>query len=109
MVERFIKSNIPLVKYVKPEGTYLAWLDVTAVAQRINSRAQAETASKAEGRRLTPENIVERHFVKTAKVHLNPGSSFGLGGADHMRMNIAAPRKLIERALTNIAAALNRT
>jgi cystathionine beta-lyase len=105
----FIQSNIPLMKWVKPQGTYLAWLDVTALAHRINAKAQADAATKAEGRQVTPENIVERHLVKTAKVHLNPGSTFGLGGANHMRMNIATSRKLLERALTNMASALNKT
>ena len=58
---------------------------------------------------MTPENIVERFFVTNAKVHLNPGASFGLGGANHMRMNIATSRKLVERALTNMSIALKRT
>jgi cystathionine beta-lyase len=107
--ERYIKSNIPSIKWVKPEGTYLAWLDVTAVADRIGARAQAEAATKAENRMVTPEMIVERYFVKSAKVHLNVGSSYGLGGANHMRMNLATSRKLVERALTNMAGALSRT
>ena len=33
---------------------------------------------------------------------MNPGSSYGLGGANHMRMNLGTSRKLVERALTNI-------
>jgi cystathionine beta-lyase len=107
--DQFIKANVPLIKLVKAEGTYLAWLDVTALANRINAKAQAEAATQAERRPVTPEHIVERHLVKTAKVHINPGSTFGLGGANHMRMNLATSRKMLERALTNIASALNRT
>jgi cysteine-S-conjugate beta-lyase len=106
---QYIKANIPLIKWVKPEGTYLAWLDVTALAARIDAKRQADAATKAEGRLVTPENIVERHLVKTARVHLNPGHTFGLGGANHMRMNIATSRKMLERALTNLASALSRT
>jgi cystathionine beta-lyase len=105
--ETFIKANIPLIKWTKPQGTYLAWLDVTALADRIDAKAQAEAATRAERRPITPENIVERHLVKTAKVHMNPGATFGLGGANHMRMNIATSRKMLERALTNIAGALS--
>jgi cystathionine beta-lyase len=106
---QYIKSNIPMIKWVKPEGTYLAWLDVTELANRIDAKRQAEVATKAEGRPVSPENIVERHLVKTAKVHLNAGNSYGLGGANHMRMNIATSRKMLEKALTNMAAALSRT
>jgi cystathionine beta-lyase len=107
--EQYIAQHIPLIKWVKPQGTYLAWLDVSALAERIDAVRQAEVATKAEKRPVAPENIVERHLVKTAKVHLNPGHTFGLGGANHMRMNIATSRKMLERALTNIATALHKT
>jgi cystathionine beta-lyase len=94
---------------VKPEGTYLAWLDVTAVADRINSKALAAEHNRtkpANAPSLTPEQMIERYFVKTAKVHMNQGASYGTGGANHMRMNVATSRKLIELALTNLANAL---
>ncbi len=50
--------------------------------------------------------MVERHFVKTAKVHMNQGASYGVGGENHMRMNIATSRKTLELALNNLASAL---
>ena len=50
--------------------------------------------------------ILERWFVEKAKVHLNPGSSYGTGGAAHMRMNLGTSRKLIAKALDNMSAAL---
>jgi cystathionine beta-lyase len=50
--------------------------------------------------------MVERHFVKTAKVHMNAGTSYGYGGANHMRMNIATSRRTLEKALGNLANAL---
>jgi len=109
LAAQFIKAHIPAVKWVKPEGTYLAWLDVTEVADRISARAQAEAATRAEGRLVTPETVLERFFVKHAKVHLNQGASYGLGGANHMRMNLATSRTLVERALTNMAEALKKT
>lgn len=108
-VEKFIRDNIPMVKYTKAEGTYLAWLDVGAVGKRIGAAGLAEAANKARAAAtaaLTPENMVERHFVAQAKVHMNPGSSYGLNGHDHMRMNIATSRKLLELALGNLAKAL---
>ena len=54
---------------------------------------------------ITPETMVERYLVKTAKVHLNQGASYGRGGENHMRMNIAASRKVLELALNNLANA----
>ena len=52
--------------------------------------------------------MVDRYFVKHAKVHMNQGASYGYGGAGHMRMNIATSRKLVELALTNLAGALRQ-
>jgi bifunctional pyridoxal-dependent enzyme with beta-cystathionase and maltose regulon repressor activities len=37
---------------------------------------------------------------------LSPGSSYGLGGAGRMRMNLATQRANIERALESIAEAV---
>ena len=112
MVEKYVAANMPLVKCVKPQGTYLMWLDVTGVAEKIGAKAQADAANKAKAPNapnVTPETMVERFFVKNAKVHLNQGASYGLGGANHMRMNIGTSRKLVEQALTNMASALRST
>lgn len=110
-VEQYLRDHLPMIKYVKPEGTYLAWLDVSAVAERIDARGTAEAQNRqkaASAAEVTPEQVLERYFVKEAKVHLNPGASYGLGGADHMRMNIATSRALVERALGNMKSALAR-
>jgi cystathionine beta-lyase len=107
-VANFVSDKLPMVKYVKPQGTYLAWLDVTAIADRIGAKRLAEEANKnraAGVAAVTPETMVERFLVKTAKVHLNQGASYGVGGENHMRMNIATSRKMVELALNNLANA----
>jgi len=106
--ESFIKANIPLIKFVKSQGTYLAWLDVSKVADKISAKELAAEASKGAAKPVTAEIIVQRHFISMAKVHMNPGSSYGYGGAGHMRMNIATSRKTLELALNNLAAALKK-
>jgi len=105
-VESFIRTNIPLIGVTKPQGTYLAWLDVTKLGEKIGAREMAADASKESGRPVTPETMIQRYLVKQAKVHMNPGSSYGYGGAGHMRMNIATSRKTLELALTNMKNAL---
>ena len=74
--------------------------------ERAAIQRLAEEASKTSATPVSPEQIVERWFVQHAKVHLNAGSSYGTGGAGHMRMNVATSRRLLELALTNMAAAL---
>jgi len=111
-VAQYVAANIPMIKCVKPQGTYLSWLDVSAIADKIGAKAMAEEANmksaKGSGPRttVTPEQMVEKYLVRHAKVHLNQGASYGLGGANHMRMNIATSRKTLEVALNNLAGAL---
>jgi len=111
-VTQYVAANIPMIKCVKPQGTYLQWLDVSAIADKIGAKEMAAEANKkmeGGGRRgagVTPETMVERYLVRHAKVHLNQGASYGLGGQNHMRMNIATSRKTLELALSNLASAL---
>ena len=104
----YINDKIPMIKTHRAQGTYLTWLDVTAVAEKINSKQLAADYNKSKAANmpnLTPEQMVERFFVKYAKVHLNQGAGYGTGGQNHMRMNIGTSRKLVETALDNIANA----
>jgi cystathionine beta-lyase len=108
-VVSYMKANIPSIKVVKAQGTYLSWLDVSEVAERINAKQLAEEASRKQkegAKPLSASQMVERYFVKHAKVHMNAGNSYGLGGENHMRMNIATSRKTLEVALTSLASAL---
>ena len=85
---------------------------MSAVADKIDAKqlaAEANKSIKPGTKPLSPEQMVERHFVKTAKVHMNAGTSYGYGGAGHMRMNIATSRKTLELALNNLARALKTT
>ncbi len=123
---RYIKANIPMIKVGrKPEGTYLSWLDVTAVADRIGAKKLADEANRqaaGNGARMgqdysgrqamvarkpvTPEEMVGHWFAKNAFVQLNPGNTYGYGGANHMRMNVATSRKTLTAALDSMADAL---
>jgi cysteine-S-conjugate beta-lyase len=109
LVVNYVNDKIaPMIKVHRAEGTYLTWLDVTGVAEKINSKQLAADYNRtrpAGAAALTPEQMMERYFVKTAKVHLNQGASYGKGGEHHMRMNIGTSRRLVEKALNNLAAA----
>ena len=110
-VERFVRANLPMVRMAKPQGTYLVWLDVTQVANSIGAKKLAAEANKAQAaslKRITPEDMIERYFVKNAKIHMNPGSLCGMEGFSHMRMNIATSRRTLELAMANLANALQK-
>ena len=104
LVCSFAAAHMPTVKVVKPQATYLAWLDVSQLADKTGARKLAAEAKPP----VSAETMVERYLVKTAKVDLKEGAQYGTGGAGHMRMNIATSRKTLELALTNLAGALQK-
>jgi len=85
---KYIEEYIPGVKAVKPEGTYLIWLDCRSL--RFNNKE------------------LEEFMVKNAKVGLDVGTWFGTGGDGFMRINIACPRALLEDGLNRIRTAVER-
>ncbi len=110
-VESYVRANIPMVKVAKPQGTYLSWLDMTELSNRIGTKQMAAEANSKNpsGPPVTPETMLERWLVKNARIHLNQGASYGRGGEGHMRMNIGTSRKLVELALKNLAEATRKT
>jgi cystathionine beta-lyase len=85
LLEDFFKNKLPKVKIMKPEATYLVWLDFTAYGK-----------NNEELMKFTIEN---------AKVGLNDGGRFGTGGDGWLRINIGCPRSILEEALKRLEKA----
>jgi cystathionine beta-lyase len=51
---------------------------------------------------------LQNFFVTQAEVGMNEGSTFGPGGEGYMRMNLACPRKTVEKTMEQIETAINR-
>jgi cystathionine beta-lyase len=106
-VETCLRENVPLIKYAKAQGTYLTWLDVSAVVAKIGAKEQAAEANRgraAAARPVTAEMIVQ-DFPEGGQVQINAGTSHGRWGRPGMRMNIATSRRTLEVALMNVASA----
>lgn len=84
----FAHQNLPGIKVIASEGTYLAWLDC-----REMDRSQAE---------------LNKFFVNQAKLGLNDGAEFGEAGKGFMRLNFACARNTLEQALNQLKDALNQ-
>ena len=82
----FTKNELSDVKYIEPEGTYLAWLDFNSVG-------------------LNPEELNDRILHK-AKVALDNGPIFGVGGDGFQRVNVACPKSILERCMKRIKSVL---
>ena len=92
-VRSYLAAHLPEIRLIEPEGTYLLWLDCSVL--------------KAE---LKLNDAQLRHFfVHDAGVGMSPGTLFGEAGSGFMRMNIGAPRRVIQAALENIKEAEHRT
>lgn len=107
----FIESSVPLIDFVKPEGTYLAWLDTSQLQQKIGAEELAVEANRIrepDTPELVASQMVGRYLLDNAGVYLNDGFHYGYGGSGCTRMNLATSRKLVELALNNLASALNK-
>ena len=87
-LKNYFEKNIPRIKVIDPEGTYLIWLDCGDLGM---------------------DNNVLRSFMReNAKVCLEDGFIFGGSGSGFMRMNIACPRYILSEALKRIEKAVNQ-
>jgi cystathionine beta-lyase len=83
-----ISSDIPQIKPVKPEGTCLLWLNLKDL-------------------RLSPTEQNDL-VVNKAGLWLDRGSIFGDEGEGFERINFACPRKILEKAVSQLKNAVNK-
>jgi len=83
----YLAEHLPQLTLMPLEGTYLAWIDFSALG-------------------LDPADRTT-FLMEEAKVWLNPGEIFGPEGADFERVNIACPRSLLAEALERIKTAVD--
>ncbi len=84
---RFFEERVPWIKAVRPEGSFLVWLDCTALC-------------------MGPKEL-QAFFAEKAGVGLVSGASYGPGGEAFMRLNFAYPRSVLEQGLERIAVAVD--
>lgn len=84
--DRFMKERIPGMKLVRPEGTYIPFVD-------------------CRGMGFDPVGLQD-FLVNRAGVAMNDGTMFGPEGTGFARLNIATPRVLLEEGLERIARAV---
>ncbi len=85
-VEDFCKQHMPQIKPLRPQASFLVWLDCRQLG-------------------LNHDQLIDL-FVNKAHLALNDGEMFGQGGEGFMRMNVGTPRAVLEQALRQLKAAL---
>ncbi|MCD7901860.1 MAG: PatB family C-S lyase [Bacteroides sp.] len=81
-LDTFLKEYIPQIKTIRPQASYLVFLDCRELE-------------------LSQKELVQ-FFQDGAHLALNPGDMFGKEGTGFMRINVATPRSILERALQQL-------
>jgi cystathionine beta-lyase len=86
----FIEKNIPQWKVCRLEGTYLPWVEISAMG-------------------IPAQELTDR-LLRDAKVWINPGTMYGpKTGESYVRLNIATQRSRLVEALNRVAKALEHS
>ena len=78
----YLNENIPEIKVVKPDATFLLWLDFTEI-EKTNDE-------------------INDALLNEGKIILNDGRPYGEGGEGYFRLNIGCPRVTLEEGLSRI-------
>lgn len=86
--DTYLRTHIPGIRVIRPQASYLVFLDCRELG-------------------LSQEKLVDL-FVNGAHLALNNGTTFGKEGEGFMRLNVACPRSVLEKALNQLQNAINQ-
>ena len=78
----FIQNNIPRIKVLKPEATYLLWMDMREFGMNNTE--------------------LKDFFVNKVGIAVNQGDIFGVEGEGYVRLNIATSRDVVVEAMVRL-------
>lgn len=85
-IETYVRENLPMIKPVHLEGTYLQWVDFRALPLNANE--------------------LEKFMVEKCDIFTDEGFLFGANGAGFERFNIACPLSVIQETLDRLSKGL---
>lgn len=83
----YLAEHLPQLEVIRPEGTYLVWVDCRKLGLEAAARRQL--------------------LLGEAKVFLDNGEMFGPEGEGFERFNLACPRSILAEALERIVTAVS--
>ncbi len=86
-LEYFIRKHIPSLKVLPLEATYLSWIDCRELD-------------------LTQDGL-DRLVMEEAHIYVDEGYLFGPEGSGFIRLNLACPRSIVEKALQRLKASID--
>ncbi len=85
-VAEYCREHIPCIRAVKPQASFLVWLDCTGLGR-------------------CHEDVIDL-MVNHAHLGMNDGKMFGVAGQCHMRLNVGVPRSVLVTAMERMAKAV---
>ena len=85
-LKNFLATHLPKIKPMMPEASFLVWLNCQELG-------------------LKDTDELHLFFAQKGKLGLNKGTTFGPGGEQHLRINVACSRIILENALMSLANA----
>lgn len=85
-LQKMLLNHKNKITMTNSEATFLAWLDCSGLNMDSSG--------------------LKQFFVDKAGLGLSPGSQFGLGGEQYMRLNFAVPHSVMQRAVEQLDDAL---
>jgi cystathionine beta-lyase len=85
-VRQFLRSHLPEIALVEPEGTYFAWLDCSGLG--------------------LSEEALDDLILHKARLWLDAGHMFGVQGSQFQRVVLACPRSVLAQAMTQLERAV---
>jgi len=79
-------SEMPGLRVVRPEGTYLTWVDMSGLGM--------------------DDGQLRDFMINDARIATDFGFAFGPGGEGFQRFNLACPRSLVREAVQRLAGAI---
>ncbi|WP_273130333.1 MalY/PatB family protein [Bacillus weihaiensis] len=86
IVKEYLAEQLPHIRVMDPESTYLLWLDVRSFNKT--------------------DDELKKLLLHKGQLALEPGSKFGQNGAGFLRMNIACPKETLHQGLIRLVTAL---
>lgn len=94
IVDEFLKTEIPDIRLVPANATYLLWLDCS----KLNLGDFDDSFS----------NALSEFLREEVGLFLSPGVQFGQNGDNFMRMNIACPEELLLEGLNALKIGIDK-
>nr|WP_302829572.1 MalY/PatB family protein [uncultured Bacteroides sp.] len=85
--ENYLKEHIPGISMIRPQASYLIFLDCRALG--------------------LPQDELAKLFSEKAHLALNDGTMFGKPGEGFMRLNVGCPRSVLQQALGQLTKAID--